>query len=97
MEHHVTLRLRADRHALPRLVARLHGLGLDVSELVLRDGVVRFRASGEQSTERLCAALARLVDVVNVVAVPEPRTRIVVTRSHWEGETTPHPWARRVS
>lgn len=98
MDHHVTLRLRPGRHALPRLVATLHALGLDVRELSLRDGVVRFRSVGGAPVERVRAVLERLldvVDVVGVVGVPEPRTRVVVTRQPWQGETTPHPWARR--
>ena len=74
--------LSPGRDALPRLVARLHALGVTVTALRVERGQVRATLESTSGAARLQAALARSVDV-RLVTVHEERpltTTYVVLR-----------------
>lgn len=93
MKHLLEVRLTDTRAGLPRLVSRLHSLALTVERLQVEGPRCRLLVESGFPAERVVAALARLVDVLEVHAVPEQPTRSVVARQPSPRTTTAHPWA----
>lgn len=89
MQKRLELTLRPGHQSFPRVVARLHALGLEIFAVRLMHDQLRMTVGGSPSPERIRAAMDRLVDVTSVTCTTEhavTSTTSVVSRQPLIGE-----------